>query len=245
MIMATKKKSTARASKRSGTNVRRSVVAASEDRIFNLVPSTGTESDWTMTDLVEAGVFTAAPLPASVDLRATWWKVGDQGRTGSCVGWATADGVGRYLMAAAGRIAKKDRLSPRFVWMGSKETDEFTSRPSSFIEGDGTSLKAAMDIARKYGFAMEDQVPFEIATLMYTGDENALYASCAQRRVSYVNLGLDLSEWKQMLAAGRPILAGLRVDHNWMSVGSDGLLNTFAANTVRGGHAAEGLTAGF
>ena len=35
--------------------------------------------------------------------------------------------------------------------MSSKETDEFTARPQTFIEGAGTSLKTAVDVAHKHG----------------------------------------------------------------------------------------------
>ena len=67
--------------------------------------------------------------------------------------------------------------------MASKETDVITTRPESFIEGAGTTLKAAVDVARKHGVALMDELPFHIQTKMYTGSENAFYASCAQRKV--------------------------------------------------------------
>ena len=139
-------------------------------RICNLVPSKGTETDWTLTNAVSSGAITAAAaLPASVDLRAAWWTVGDQGATGSCVGRASAEGVTRYHMVQASTIAKNVQLSPRFTWMGSKETDAFVARPQTFIEEAGTQLKAAMDILRKYGAALMTQLPFNISTLMYGG----------------------------------------------------------------------------
>ena len=79
------------------------------------------------------------PLPKSKDLRETWWKVGDQGSTGSCVGWATADALLRWHFVKAGRIKNTETLSKRFIWMASKETDEFTSSPTTFIENAGTA----------------------------------------------------------------------------------------------------------
>src|SRR5262245_53013009 len=124
---------------------------AVKQRICNLVPSKGTQTDWTYNDAVAGGALGApAALPSSVDLRAAWWAIDDQEDTGSCVGWATAEGVVRYHMVKANKIAKNVQLSPRFVWMGSKETDQYVARPETFIEEAGTSLKAAMDIVRKY-----------------------------------------------------------------------------------------------
>jgi hypothetical protein len=131
------------------------------DRICNLVPSRDTERDWRVEHALTAGAL-AAPsvIPTKVDLRQAWWAVGDQSTTGSCVGWATADGLMRYLLVKAGRLEKNQLLSPRFVWMASKETDEYTSRPETFIEAAGTSLKAAMDIVRKYGVVLDSlQLP--------------------------------------------------------------------------------------
>ena len=51
----------------------------SKNRILNVLPSKKTEDDWQIEHSVQAGVLTPpAALPASVDLREAWWKVGDQ-----------------------------------------------------------------------------------------------------------------------------------------------------------------------
>ena len=107
-------------------------------RILNATPSKNTEYDWTFDHAAEAKIVgapaRASGIPASKDLRADWWKINDQGRTGSCVGWATADSVLRWQFVNAKRLAPNQMLSPRFIWMASKETDEFIQRPTSFIE---------------------------------------------------------------------------------------------------------------
>ena len=68
-----------------------------QDRICNLVfPSRNTEKDWQFHHALAAGVLAApAALPASVDLRAAWWDIGNQENTGSCVGWGSTDGAAR------------------------------------------------------------------------------------------------------------------------------------------------------
>ena len=64
------------------------------DRICNLGPSRSIETDWNYTDALGASVLAApAALPSSVNLRRAWWSINDQGGTGSCVGWACADGL--------------------------------------------------------------------------------------------------------------------------------------------------------
>lgn len=210
------------------------------DRICNLVPSRGTEQDWAMQDALASGALAApAALPVSVDLRQPWWKIGNQLQTGACVGWATADGVMRYLLVQANRLGKTELLSPRFVWMASKETDEYVTRPETFIEEAGTSLKAALDIARKYGTVPDALLPFKINTLMNVGNENSFYATASTRRAAnYFNLKKNLGQWRSWLAGGGPILAGLNVDETWDNAAdTGGNLDAFKPATVRGGHA--------
>lgn len=210
------------------------------ERVCNLVPSRGTERDWKLEHALTAGAL-AAPvaIPAKVDLRKSWWPIGNQLNTGSCVGWATADGVMRYLLVTANKLPKTDRPSPRFVWMASKETDQYTTRPETFVEEAGTSLKAAMDIVRKYGVVVDATLPFQIGTLMYTGKEADLYAAASLlRAANYFNLGKNLPQWKTWLSGNRPILAGLNVDATWdNAAATSGKLDTYQPGTVRGGHA--------
>ena len=210
-------------------------------RVCNLVPSRNIEQDWGLEQALEATAITAEPvaLPASVDLRADWWAIGDQEVTGSCVGWASTDGVARFHMVKAAKIARPGLLSPRCTWMASKETDAFTSRPETFVEGAGTSLKAAMDILRKYGAVPEALLPFHIVTTMYTGNENTFFATAASRRIAaYYNLGKNLAQWRQWLATQGPIMAGLGVDATWdHATTTHGNLDSFQPTTVRGGHA--------
>jgi hypothetical protein len=211
-----------------------------QERVCNLVQSHNTDNDWQLEHAVAAGAVQApAALPGGVDLRAAWWDVGDQGNTGSCVGWSSTDGVARYMFVKAGRLAQNVMLSPRFTWMASKETDTFTSRPETMIEGAGTTLKAAVDILRTFGAAPDALLPFTITTAMYGGDENTFFATAATRKIAaYYNLQRNPASWRAWLAAHGPILVGLNVDHTWDNASATGgLLDTFLPNTVRGGHA--------
>src|SRR3954451_14478672 len=154
-------------------------------RICNLVPSRDTGKDWRLEHAVAAEAVTAvAAPPGRVDLREPWWTIGDQQQTGSCVGWASTDGVARYHMVKANRLPQRQKLSPRYTWMASKETDTLVSKPETFIEEAGTMLKAAMDILRKYGAVPETFLPFHIDTTMYSGNEATFYATAAQRKIA-------------------------------------------------------------
>ena len=207
--------------------------------VLNCIPSRDTQKDWTIKHAADAGVLaTVAAPPASVDLRQDWWQIGNQGETGSCVGWASTDSVIRWAMVKANRITTTDVLSVRFTWMASKESDQFTSMPTTFIELEGTSLKSALDIARKFGLVKEPVLPFGSARL-YPGDANSFYALAAQLKiVSYFNLGANLMSWRTWLATKGPILTRLGVDATWdNATATKGRLDTYQPNTVRGGHA--------
>jgi hypothetical protein len=217
----------------------RTTTKKQKKRILNCVPSKDTARDWRMEHAVAAGLIAAAPtLPASKDLREAWWKIGDQGSTGSCVGWACADSVVRWHLVKANRLAKDKLLSPRFVWMASKETDVYISQPTTFIESAGTWLKSALDIARKFGCVTNSVLPFG-SPLLYQGEEQPFYALAAQRKIaSYFNLGTSPANWRSWLANHGPILTRLDVDATWDNATStQGKLDFFQPTTTRGGHA--------
>ena len=210
------------------------------NRICNLKVSRDTASDWTIDQAIGSGAMTAvAALPPAVDLRAPWWTINDQGNTGSCVGWASTDGVARYHMVKANKLGQAVMLSPRYTWMASKETDSLIARPETFIEEAGTMLKAAVAVLKKYGAPPDSMLPFHINNTMYAGDENTFFATAAQRRIAaYYNLGNNVSKWRTWLASHGPILAGLSVDASWdHATATHGNIDTFQPNTVRGGHA--------
>lgn len=138
----------------------------------------------------------------------------------------------------ATRLVKDARLSPRFQWMASKETDEFQSRPTTFIETDGTSLKTSLDISRKYGAVLDALLPFEGGAL-YPGPAQTFYAIASQRRIAnYFNLGTSLASWRGWLANKGPILTRLNVDETWDNATSTvGKLATYKPTTEPRGHA--------
>ena len=211
--------------------------ATATARVLNCEPSPNQENDWQFTHAVDAGLLAAGgALPSTKDLRESWWQVGDQASTGSCVGWASAEGVLRWHFAGAGTLPKTARLSPRFIWMAAKETD--TTQPTTMIETAGTYLKSALDVARKYGAIKDDLMPFASGQL-YPGETKTFFALAAQLKIaSYFNLGTTLANWRSWLATKGPILTRLGVDQTWdQATTTNGKLDTYLPNTVRGGHA--------
>jgi len=215
------------------------------ERILNLIPSPHVENDWGYESAVRSTILEApATIPPSVDLRDTWWAIGDQKDTGSCVGWASADSVLRWHMVKAKKLTQKQKLSVRFQWMAAKEVDEQTV-PTTCLESYGTSLKAALDIARLYGSIPDSEVPFDPEKLSHM-QINDFYALASKYKISsYFNLrkpGLDWNvvkdRWKTWIATAGPILTGLGVDATWDNADkTKGNLDKYQPNTVRGGHA--------
>jgi hypothetical protein len=209
---------------------------AETPRVLNCLPSPKQDEDWGTTEARAAGLLAAAgDLPDSVDLREDWWKIGDQGSTGSCVGWATADSLLRWHLVKAGRLADAEKLSVRFQWMAAKETDQVMLRPTTFIEVEGTSLKAALDVSRKYGAVRDRDLPFATGRL-YKGNAKTFYVLASRFRISrYVNLGLRLREWRNWLANEGPILIRLDVDDTWRDARSTkGVLEEYHPTTDAG-----------
>jgi len=218
---------------------RRRATTRGPKRILNCDPSPKTEEDWTFEHAAQADIVAAAAaVPPTKDLRAAWWKINDQEATGSCVGWGTADGVLRWHFVTAGRLGRNELLAPRFIWMASKETDDSTSQPTTFIETEGTSLKSALDVARKFGSVRDAVLPFKSGSL-YPEDTQTFYALASQLKIlSYFNLGTNLTNWKSWLATKGPILTRLDVDRTWDDATNNaGNMDEYKPDTIRGGHA--------
>lgn len=220
--------------------------------VLNCGPSPGTETDWSFEDAVTtqseaANILTmplqvvggdlSGPLPESIDLRQPWWKIRDQGKTGACVGFATADGVLRWQYTMKKMMRETESPSPRFIWMANKETDDLTRYPTTFIEQAGTSTKLALGIAQKYGCVPEHMLPMD-GTLSKL-PANVFFSIAAQFRITaYYNLGLNLDHWRAWIAHAGPVLTRLDVDTSWKkATAADGKLKAYDDSKQFGGHA--------
>jgi hypothetical protein len=200
------------------------------------------EDDLGAADARREGYLADQPYPPAVDLREAWHDVGNQGHTTSCVGWALADSVLRWHHVKAGRLVPDGRLSPRYVWMASKEFDQRIDYPSTFLEKDGTSLKAGLEIVRRFGVVLEDELPWH--RRLATGTPDEINASAASRRLHrYFNLGDDrvdrrgcFDDWRRWLHQRGPVLVLLAMDSHLGAPGE--LLTAFDAASAEHSHAA-------
>ena len=218
--------------------------------ISNCIKSFNTEKDWGIASAQAAGHLPdeSPDIPETWDLREPWWEIRDQGETGACVGFAVADSVLRWHFVKSNRLQQTEYLSARYLWMASKETDEFTDRPTTFIERYGTSIKAALAIAYKYGVMLEKDLQFESATL-FQDDETVFYAIAATRRIcSYFNLDRNVNNWRRWIYNKGPIVTRLDPDQSWLNLlplisdlteteRKSGKLDSYCEDIGLGGHA--------
>ena len=209
------------------------------DRVLNCVPSLVPEDDWRIDTAVRSGLVDAdQAIPVAVDLRENWWTIRDQKSTGACVGFAAADGVLRWHFVKANLIHKDEQISPRFIWMANKETDEITSFATTFIESAGTQTKSALKIANRWGCLLDKDLPMDGP--LWRDTTVSLYSRAARLRIeSFFNLGRDLADWRLWLATKGPILTRLSVDDAFMSPGknANNRLTDYDSENTLGGHA--------
>ena len=173
-----------------------------------------------------------------MDLRESWWTIGDQWDSGAGLGWAAADSVIRWHMVKAGRLGCHERLSARHLWLAAKEIDAHGARPSVFVETEGSSIKAALEVARKWGVVRETIFPSADGAL-FQGDLEDFYAAAASLRIaSYFNLEQDTRLWRRWIALRGPILAAVWVDTAWDRAGIQrGRVGQARPDEILGGHA--------
>ena len=85
----------------------------------------------------------------------------DQGDSSACVGFAVCSSADRKM------FINGSMRNPLILWKAAKELDEYRSGPTTFVQKEGTSIKAAMAALCKYGttllFAPTAEFPDEFA----------------------------------------------------------------------------------
>jgi hypothetical protein len=208
-----------------------------------LIPSSPrADEDWTIDYAARIGAISESwPAPDSLDLREPWHSIGNQGRIAAPVGWAIADSVVRWQLVQTGRLGSKERLSPRFIWIAAKEIDSGRPYPGTFLEDQDVSLKSGLDVARRFGIALESELPWEGGP--FGGSPETLYATARERRIdSYFNLGNGVNDaerlftaWRRWMSQRGPVLVLLGMDRQLVA---GERLQHFDADSVEGRHAA-------
>ena len=104
--------------------------------VANVAASPGRERDRTPEEAVAAGHLAPDRPPAAVNLQAPWYTVGDQGRTGSCVGWALADSV----LEAVAASGAKDAAEGNAAAIGGQTVEAFVNDEAALM-GEKVELR--------------------------------------------------------------------------------------------------------
>jgi hypothetical protein len=169
--------------------------------------------------------FLGPKLKSKQDLRTSWFGIRDQRGTSGCVGWAVADLLWRQ------REERLDVPSARFLWQAAKELDG-DERPTTMIAGAGTSIRAALSVAREHGYALEAEIPSE-SNELYRGSVNEFHSRLRPRRIkNFVNLGNDAKLRLAWLSLGRPIVCSFSAGLNFItSTGPDAVVSGEASDS--------------
>jgi Papain family cysteine protease len=209
--------------------------------VYNSIESHDQHEDWSLEKAKALG-FSAGRkrIPAARDLRESWWNVGNQGDTGSCVGWALADSVLRFHFVKAGKLRQDEHISVRYIWMAAKEMDHKCHYPTTFLDDAGTSAKSALRVVKKIGALKTSVLPFE-GGLVKLKERHFLSVAGRLKVKAYFNLchtqSGKLQRFREWLAGHGPILTRLRVDSSWNNIKLDGHLGKYDKKTANGGHA--------
>lgn len=217
------------------------MIPTSAKHVFNCTESYAQHRDWTLKKAKALGLSARKQkVPPAVDLREPWWTIGNQGCTGSCVGWAIADSLLRYHFVKAGKLRTTERVSVRYIWMAAKETDRVCAYPTTFIDDAGTSAKAALRVVTKFGALKTSVLPFD-GRLVRLKERNFLQVAGRLKVKAYFNLCRTqtgkLHRFKEWLAFHGPILTRLKCDSSWNTIQKDGHLKTYDRKRTSGGHA--------
>jgi len=166
-------------------------------------------------------------LPKKVDHTAKMSPVSDQGDEGTCVGFATVDGLKEYQEHVEWN--KDIQLSVRYVYSNAKKID-------GMPDEEGTTIRCAMKVLEKKGVAPEDCWPYK----PHQTDkpcQKANELAKPYRIVRYVRLK-SIQEMKESLYVNGPFVAGVYVFDNWGQAERSGKIPMpKPGNRFVGGHA--------
>jgi Papain family cysteine protease len=206
---------------------------AGEDRFFNVEASPARDEDWSAD---KDGRLEDKEPPAALDLRdgRGWYDVRNQRQTGSCVGYALADGVMRWQLVELGRLEADERLSARYIWMASKEIrgqrmakEEW--RPTTFLEEAPTNAKDALDVVRHFGAVKSEMLPWDgklnRGPVEHFFERAAEFKIAAYHSLDHLNPLTRERQWRQWIDQHGPVLVTLTVDRRFID--GEGTLEQF------------------
>ena len=166
-------------------------------------------------------------LPKSVDYTNKMSGVSDQGDEGTCVGFATVDGLKEYQEHVEWN--KNIQLSVRYVYSNAKKIDGMPDQ-------EGTTIRCALKTIQKKGVAPDDCWPYKPHQTDVPCDKADELAK-PYRIERYVRLN-SLQEMKESLVVNGPFVAGVYVFDSWSQASENGKIPMpKEGDQLAGGHA--------
>ena len=169
-----------------------------------------------------------AKLPAKVDHSKKMSPVSDQGDEGTCVGFATVDGLKEYQEKTEWK--KSIQLSVRYVYAGAQKIDGYPD------DEEGTDIRSAMKVLTKNGVPPQSCWPYkphQTDKACAEADELAK----VYRIEKYVRLKTE-AEMKESLVVNGPFVAGVEVYWPVWNVDKSGVVKMpVKGDELAGGHA--------
>ncbi|HKK99918.1 MAG TPA: C1 family peptidase [Desulfotignum sp.] len=166
--------------------------------------------------------------PLSVDLSSNFPAPGDQGRQGSCVGWATAYALKSYheKLEMGWSLNTADHLfSPAFVY-----------NQINGGQDQGSYIFHALDLAVNQGVATLRRMPYSDTDFMTQPSAAAVAEASGYKAAEWYRIN-DTSQIKAALVNRNPVVAGIKTYQQLMDLyGPDAVYNTASGQNL-GGHA--------
>lgn len=198
--------------------------------VLNVKPSKLTNQDYGLNRHPLSKDIT--PLPPKFDALTFKQRQRNQLAYGACVGFGITDAI-TYQLGLVDERWFGEPLSPMFVWMGSKEIDQW-EQPSTLAGGDGTSIKCGLDITRKFGNLYDRFAPLGGITT-YAGQQ--MYADASWLKItSYYNLKNNVEAICRWLSTNKQVVIGINVHQPFFEAKAKVLTEREAMGNSLGGH---------
>lgn len=175
-----------------------------------------------------------ASLPPSVDLSGSMPPVGDQGRLGSCVAWASAHALATFNA----NVEKQWGAGSADHWASAAYQYGELLKLSKGACGDGTSLKDAMDLLIRQGCPSAARYPYSDRECLSSGANDGQFRLGSFNRVDPKNRAAVKAE----LAAGSLVMFGATLHQSFMNFTGGGVFRGSGPMVTQGNmHAAHAL----
>lgn len=161
-------------------------------------------------DEAEAPMLAASTLPSQVDLSSNLPPVGNQGRQGSCVGWATG-----YALKTCQEQREEN-------WNAALKEHEFSpSWVYNQINGgqdQGALISDALSLIVKKGADTLDHFSYNDTDYRKKPDQNSMSRASHFRASRWASLPNDVTKIKKYLSQGKALVIGIDVYQEFMTL---------------------------